>query len=65
MKKKYREITVNGKKFTWSSGKNNCDGDGGNLLTIWFEKKPIHKQLFGGHIEITPKLVSEIIETLN
>lgn len=64
MKKRYRDIVVNDVPYTWASGKNNCDGDGGNPLTIWKDRKPIYTELISGNIQITPLLVRERIENL-
>ena len=61
MKKKHRNITVEGMKFAWSI-KNDVDGDGGNRLTIFHKKKLLFDELYGGHIDITPKLVSDVIK---
>lgn len=62
MKRYIRKIVVNSENYTWSSGKNNCDGDGSNLLTIWKNKKQIHHKLFSGDVQITPSLVRNEIE---
>lgn len=64
MKKYIRKITVNNEQYEWASGKNNCDGDGSNLLTIWKNKKQIHHKLFNGYIQIMPSLVRKEIEQL-
>jgi hypothetical protein len=64
MKKKFREITVDGKKYGWTLH-NDCDGDGGNCIEIWYNKKIIHKQLISGDIQITPKIISNIIIVFN
>jgi hypothetical protein len=65
MKKKFRELTIGDKKYGWTL-RNNCDGDGGNGVEIWWNKKIIHHELISGYINITPKLISNIIiEYLN
>lgn len=62
MKKKYREIVVDGITYAWSI-KNDCDGDGGNMVTIWENKKPIKEILvYDGTIEITPSIVEKMIK---
>ena len=63
MKKKFRNINVGEKKYSWRV-KNNVDGDGSNLLKIWLEKKIILKELIIGSIGITPGYISEKIEKL-
>ncbi len=62
MRVKIRKIVVGNEDYTWSSGRNNCDGDGSNLITIWKNKKQIHRKLINGNIQITPSLVREVIE---
>jgi len=62
MKKKYRNIVIDGITYTWASGHNNCDGDGSNLLSVWKDKKPFFQELFNYNIEITPALVKERIK---
>jgi len=64
MKKNYREITVNDIPYGWTIN-NDCDGDGSNLLKIWFDKKVIYEEIVEGCIIITPKFVSDIILSLN
>lgn len=64
MKKQYREISVNDIPYGWVID-NNCDGDDSNMLIIYFDKRIIHKQLFEGFINITLKIVYEIILSLN
>jgi hypothetical protein len=61
MKKKYREIVVGGVLYGWTIS-NNCDGDGGNLLKIWLNKKPIYQQLYTGDSQITPETVRKFIK---
>ena len=56
MKKKYRDITVNGAKYAWQTTH--------STLTIWFNKKVIHTVDVSQMITaITPKHVAEIIKT--
>jgi hypothetical protein len=64
MKKKHRDIVVNGKKFAWTTTGFNCDGDGSFNLRIWFNKQEIYHELVGG-IQVTPKYVRNIIDILN
>lgn len=63
MRKRHRDIVVNGTKYAWTIN-NGGDGDGGNDLKIWLNKKVIYEDIIGGHIEITPKMISEIIKEL-
>lgn len=64
MKKKLRNINVNGKKYHWSVSSPNCDGDGGAMFKIFYEKKLIYADLIHG-IQITPNIVREKILKLN
>jgi len=64
MKKKYREIVVNNINYGWVVN-DNCDGYGGNMLVIYFDKRIIYEELFDGIISITPKMISQIIYSLN
>lgn len=61
MKKIHRKITVDGFEYTWMAGKPNCDGDGGNLLSIYFFKVEKYSEVLNGNITITPKLVEQKI----
>jgi hypothetical protein len=58
MKKKHRDIVVDGKNYAWTVS----DTDDGNCLVIWFNRKPVYDVLIGGHIDITPKLISQLIK---
>ena len=60
MKKKHRYISVNGKKYAWIV-QNNFDGDGGNLVKIFYEKNIKFERLIPGHIILTPKYISQAI----
>ena len=62
MKKRFRKIVVGGKEYAYNI-KNGGDGDGGNVLRIWFNKKMIHEteDSLNGEIIITPKFVAEFI----
>jgi hypothetical protein len=64
MKTKTRKLKVNGKTLVWSTGRNNCDGDGGNRLTICENKKQVYSGLIAGNIQITPSLVKATYEKL-
>ena len=57
MKKKHRNIVVNGTKYRWTV---KCFGKEKDLQ-IWLNKKPIFTTTLRLP-EITPRLVSEIIE---
>jgi len=61
MKKKCRDIVVDGIKYVWTLGKYNADGDGGIALNIWKDKKLIWKTECFHNITITPKIVKEVI----
>jgi len=60
MKKKYRNITVESKLYAWNV-KSNVDGDGTNLIKIWFNKKVVYENLIPWKTEITPKLIRNTI----
>lgn len=60
MKKKYRDITVNGKKYAWAVSNSNADDGDDSILKIWCNKIVIWQELINQ--EITPKIVSEIIK---
>ena len=71
MKKKFREIVVDGVTYAWRVNFN-CDGDGGTFLTVWLNKRVLiddkvnldHTRDEEGNCErITPKLVAELIKT--
>jgi len=65
MKKKYRDITVNGVKYAWSY--NDRSGYGHTVksfVTIWKNKKMIMQNDIEHH-KVTPKIVSDMIETYN
>jgi len=62
MKKKHRDITVDGVKYAWTI-KNDCDGYGGNCVSIWKDKKVIHEDIISG-IDITPKTIADMIKKL-
>ena len=62
MKKKYRNITVEGKKYAWMIKANY---DGVRNLIIWENKIKVNDSIIPGKIkEITPKIVSDIIKCL-
>jgi hypothetical protein len=56
MKKKFSEITVGDKKYGWI-----VKHDYSTSLTIWFDKKIIHKEIIKDGIDITPKFVADLI----
>lgn len=64
MKKKHRDIVVDGKKFAWTFTGFNCDGDGSSNLRIWFNKREIYHELISGDIQVTPKYVRNVIDNL-
>jgi len=58
MKKKFREITVNGQVFGWMA---KC-GDDSHYLTIWKNKQIVCQEDVAGIEEITPSFVSLFIK---
>lgn len=63
MKKKHRDITVNGKQYAWMVKKVSY----GNKLKIWDEdKKVIHENVYGiyqrDQRKFTPGLISRFIQ---
>lgn len=56
MKKKTRSITVNNIVYQWLV-RANVDGDGGDRLDIFLNKKKIYSDLFRG-TDITPQFVT-------
>jgi hypothetical protein len=56
MKKKYRDITVDGVKYAWMTSY--------DTLTIWKDKKVIKTEDVT-HCTVTPKMVAEIIQKIN
>jgi hypothetical protein len=57
MKKKFKEIDIDGQKYGWII-KNDKDG---NLLRIYKDKKIIYEKVIIG--EVTSKLISDMIFT--
>lgn len=61
MKKKFRDITVNGKLYGWQV-------KGGNQIVIWYDKKVIHTEVISyseiPNLGITPKLIADKINSL-
>ena len=59
MKKKFREITVDGVKYGWTvNGGGGCDcEDNYKLVTIWLNKKPLYESLHTDDNEVTPKSI--------
>ena len=60
MKKKFREIVVDGKNYAWSARKH---GDGGMLVKIWKDKKIIYEEHLS-YDSMTPHFISLIIADL-
>ena len=54
MKKKFREITVDGVKYGWTVY---VGEDSPNTVTIWLNKKPLYESVNCGYMDITPKLI--------
>ncbi len=57
MKKKFREITVDGVKYGWAIKMHSS-------LIIWKDKKQIHS-VNTEHIIVTPAFVADTIKSLN
>jgi hypothetical protein len=64
MKKKFRDIVVEGKQYGWSVGHKNCDGDGNCKLTIWHDKKIIYNGVIQEDIQVTPLYIKDFINSL-
>ena len=60
MRKKFRNITVDGQEFGWKVSLN----DDTYNLTIWQNKQIIHQEDVAEVAEVTPKFVSLIIKKL-
>jgi len=60
MKKKHREITVNGVEYAWTLK----EGDEYNKINIWRDKKVIHEELLAAYQEVGPRIIKEMIEDL-
>ena len=65
VKNKLRKIVVNNIQYVWSISKPNCDGDGSSILKIWKNKKLLYEKLISGCLNITPKIISDIIQFEN
>ena len=63
MKKKYRDITVDGVKYTWSITQFNCDGDGGCNLRIWLDGEEIDHRLIKANFQVTTRYIEGVIKT--
>lgn len=59
MKKKHREITVDGKIYGWTVS--DIDSEGDNELKIWFDKKVVYETSIPCFILITPSMVKKKI----
>jgi hypothetical protein len=58
MKKKYRDIVVNNKKYCWLIQPNQDKQEGDGILKIYHNKKLIYKETIESDVVITPKIVS-------
>ena len=58
MKKKYRNIVVNGKTYAW----NIIPRYNGISVRIWEDKKIIYNEFILGRNTITPKFIAEKIK---
>lgn len=59
--KKYRDISVGGKKYGWTV-RNDCEY---NVLCIWENKKIIQEHVIAGDHIITPIIIAELIKDPN
>jgi hypothetical protein len=62
MKKKYRDIVVNDKKYAWRFLQDSDPYEGGGGIRIWKDKKIVYNKWHNENIEVTPKMVANIIE---
>jgi hypothetical protein len=61
MKKKFREIVVDGITYGWTV-KEDCGCDSNDkYIKIWLDKKVIYESTVNGDMEITPKMIREWI----
>lgn len=61
MKKKHRDIIVNGSPYAWTY-QPNCDKqEGGGVLKIWKNKKVIYKSEVDCDVSVTPSYIAELI----
>lgn len=60
MKKKFREITVDGVDYAW---KVNVTDDG-KYIKIWKDKKVIYEEMVNSEIDITPQTIKELVQGL-
>lgn len=69
MKKKHRDIVVNGEKYTWSV---NSDDDG-EIYILIYKLEPKRKMIFDRRVNdrdsnenpVTPKYIESLIKLLN
>lgn len=61
MKKKYRDIVVNGLLYAWSYQPNNDKQEGGGELKIWKNKKIIYKSEVDCDVIVTLSYIAEVI----
>ena len=61
MKKKHRDIVVNGLPYAWSYQPNDDKQEGGGELKIWKNKKVIYKSEVECDVSVVPSYVAELI----
>jgi hypothetical protein len=61
MKKKHRDIVVNGLLYAWSYQPNDDKQEGGGELKIWKNKKVIYKSEVDCDVIVTPSYIAELI----
>lgn len=61
MKKKHRDITVNGKKYAWAFTHPDADGDGHGIIKIWKNREVIYDELHETMEPVTPKMIRQLI----
>lgn len=58
MKKKYRDIEVDGVQYAWIARENGS-------VTIWKDKKPIYEDIvFAGSVPVVPPMIATVITML-
>lgn len=59
-----KDITVYDIPYNWFTN-DNCDGEGGKILNILFDKRIIFEKFYDKYTQITPKMITNIIISLN
>lgn len=64
MKKRFRNIIVNGKIYSWNVQPNSDPYEGGGTLKLWKRKKVIYETGIESDQTITPSYVAELISVI-